>query len=68
MDIEMTYYLDERGNLRVRINDHGWNDPASGFCEAAADFVETGEWGWLDPEKNEDLKSFRDLYLSAAKN
>lgn len=38
-------------------------DPASGYNEDAEEFIETGDWGALDPDLNEHLIPHRDRYL-----
>ena len=62
--MKMGYYWDERGRRRVRFDDGGDSDPASEYNEAAADFIESGEWGWLNEDANRHLLPFRARYLA----
>lgn len=62
--MRMGYYWDEKDRRRVRFYDNGDSDPASGYNEAAADYIETGDWGWLDPEQNVHLRAYRARYMA----
>lgn len=60
MNMRYIWKNDER---HVRFTDSD-QDPASGYNEDASDFIMTGEWGALDPNKNQHLIPFRNRYLA----
>lgn len=59
-------YTWQDGERRVRFTDED-QDPASGYNEDASDFIMTGDWGALDPDKNQHLIPFRERYLRKLK-
>lgn len=55
-------YVWRNGQRGVRVIDDT-QDPASGYHEDAQDFIETGEWGALDPDLNQHLVKYRERFL-----
>lgn len=56
--------VDERNYRSASVNDPSQAQD-SGYNEDAASFIETGEWGALDPEQNQHLIPHRERYLKA---
>lgn len=59
--------VDERNYRSVSVNDPSQAQD-SAYDEDAATFIETGEWGALDPEQNQHLIPHRERYLKVLEN
>ena len=65
--MKVNYNIWKNGQRTVRVTDTG-EDPASGYHEDAEDFITTGFWGALDPERNQHLVPYREEFLKRLKD
>lgn len=61
--VTVRFPWDFDNNKRQVVVRDSFSDPASLGDEYAASYIETGEWGALDPDLNQDLIPHRERYL-----